>query len=167
MGRKVSPLTVETLDLLQEVIADYEGTVLIVSHDRDFLDRTVTVTLGLDGSGKVDVGRGPASTRSSGRSAPRSSASARCCSTRWTPTAPAPARTKLSYKDQRDYELLPAQIELLDREIAESETLLADAGQIEEAKEYIDAAEAGKIYPEEKKLLDEAKSKLAAASATP
>ena len=45
----------ETLDLLQEVIADYEGTVLIVSHDRDFLDRTVTITLGLDGSGKVDI----------------------------------------------------------------------------------------------------------------
>src|SRR5262249_35783730 len=44
-----------TLDLLQEVIADYDGTVLIVSHDRDFLDRTVTITLGLDGSGKVDV----------------------------------------------------------------------------------------------------------------
>ena len=42
-------------DLLQEVIADYEGTVLIVSHDRDFLDKTVTVTLGLDGSGKVDI----------------------------------------------------------------------------------------------------------------
>src|SRR3546814_4949770 len=48
-------LDLETLDLLQEVIADYEGTVLLVSHDRDFLDRTVTVTLGLDGSGKVDI----------------------------------------------------------------------------------------------------------------
>ena len=45
----------ETLDLLQEVIADYDGTVLLVSHDRDFLDRTVTVTLGLDGSGEVDI----------------------------------------------------------------------------------------------------------------
>src|SRR3569623_1526760 len=51
-------LDLETLDLLQEVIAEYEGTVLIVSHDRDFLDRTVTITLGLDGSGKVDVGAG-------------------------------------------------------------------------------------------------------------
>src|SRR5690348_9567136 len=48
-------LDLETLGLLQEVIADYEGTVLIVSHDRDFLDRTVTITLGLDGSGKVDI----------------------------------------------------------------------------------------------------------------
>src|SRR5438105_1567564 len=55
LDEPTNDLDMETLDLLQEVIADYEGTVLIVSHDRDFLDRTVTVTLGLDGSGKVDV----------------------------------------------------------------------------------------------------------------
>src|SRR3954453_5743088 len=55
LDEPTNDLDLETLDLLQEVIADYEGTVLIVSHDRDFLDRTVTITLGLDGSGKVDV----------------------------------------------------------------------------------------------------------------
>ena len=55
LDEPTNDLDLETLDLLQEVIADYDGTVLIVSHDRDFLDRTVTITLGLDGSGKVDV----------------------------------------------------------------------------------------------------------------
>ena len=55
LDEPTNDLDLETLDLLQEVIADYEGTVLIVSHDRDFLDRTVTLTLGLDGSGRVDV----------------------------------------------------------------------------------------------------------------
>ncbi len=55
LDEPTNDLDLETLDLLQEVISDYDGTVLIVSHDRDFLDRTVTVTLGLDGSGKVDV----------------------------------------------------------------------------------------------------------------
>src|SRR3982750_2810342 len=55
LDEPTNDLDLETLDLLQEVIADYEGTVLIVSHDRDFLDRTVTITLGLDGSGKIDV----------------------------------------------------------------------------------------------------------------
>ncbi len=55
LDEPTNDLDLETLDLLQEVIADYEGTVLIVSHDRDFLDRTVTITLGLDGSGRVDV----------------------------------------------------------------------------------------------------------------
>ncbi|MES2145322.1 MAG: ATP-binding cassette domain-containing protein, partial [Pseudomonadota bacterium] len=53
LDEPTNDLDLETLDLLQEVIADYDGTVLIVSHDRDFLDKTVTVTLGLDGSGKV------------------------------------------------------------------------------------------------------------------
>ncbi|PKP89156.1 MAG: elongation factor 3, partial [Alphaproteobacteria bacterium HGW-Alphaproteobacteria-15] len=55
LDEPTNDLDLETLDLLQEVIADFDGTVLIVSHDRDFLDRTVTVTLGLDGSGKVDI----------------------------------------------------------------------------------------------------------------
>ena len=55
LDEPTNDLDLETLDLLQEVISDYEGTVLIVSHDRDFLDRTVTVTLGLDGSGRVDI----------------------------------------------------------------------------------------------------------------
>ena len=55
LDEPTNDLDLETLDLLQETIADYDGTVLIVSHDRDFLDRTVTVTLGLDGSGKVDI----------------------------------------------------------------------------------------------------------------
>ncbi len=55
LDEPTNDLDLETLDLLQEVIADFDGTVLIVSHDRDFLDRTVTITLGLDGSGKVDV----------------------------------------------------------------------------------------------------------------
>ena len=55
LDEPTNDLDLETLDLLQEVIADYDGTVLIVSHDRDFLDRTVTLTLGLDGSGKVDI----------------------------------------------------------------------------------------------------------------
>ncbi|HET8611475.1 MAG TPA: ABC-F family ATP-binding cassette domain-containing protein, partial [Sphingomonas sp.] len=55
LDEPTNDLDMETLDLLQEVIADYDGTVLLVSHDRDFLDRTVTITLGLDGSGKVDI----------------------------------------------------------------------------------------------------------------
>jgi ATP-binding cassette subfamily F protein uup len=55
LDEPTNDLDMETLDLLQDVIGDYEGTVIIVSHDRDFLDRTVNVTLGLDGSGIIDV----------------------------------------------------------------------------------------------------------------
>ncbi len=55
LDEPTNDLDLETLDLLQEVIADYAGTVLIVSHDRDFLDRTVTAVVALDGSGHADV----------------------------------------------------------------------------------------------------------------
>jgi ABC transport system ATP-binding/permease protein len=120
----------ETLDLLQEVIADYEGTVLIVSHDRDFLDRTVTVTLGLGGSGRVDIvaggyedwarrrpSRAPAKAGVQTRVAPKEEK---------TGPWPSPGRNKLSYKDQRDLDRLPGEIERIEAEIAAVEDVLAD-----------------------------------------
>jgi ABC transport system ATP-binding/permease protein len=125
LDEPTNDLDLETLDLLQEVIADYDGTVLIVSHDRDFLDRTVTVTLGLDGSGKVDVvaggyadwvrQRGP---KPELRAAPTAKAEA---------PAPSKPRAKLSYKDQRELDLLPVEIAKIEASIARDEALLADA----------------------------------------
>jgi ATP-binding cassette subfamily F protein uup len=139
LDEPTNDLDLETLDLLQEVIADYDGTVLIVSHDRDFLDRTVTVTLGLDGTGKVDVvaggyedwvrqrfqdhrpsplpksggaGGGPV-THSDMPATQRSSGSGG-------------AGRKLSYKDQRDFDRLPGEIEQLEREITADEEALHD-----------------------------------------
>ena len=129
LDEPTNDLDLETLDLLQEVIADYDGTVLLVSHDRDFLDRTVTLTLGLDGSGTVDIvaggyedwvakrsspKRGGGPPRSGGGGAPLQQA----------PTPPAAA--KLSFREQRDYDLLPARIEELDAAIARGEEILAD-----------------------------------------
>ena len=132
LDEPTNDLDLETLDLLQEVIADYDGTVLIVSHDRDFLDRTVTVTLGLDGSGTVDIVAGGYEDWEAKRNKPSSPRPA-------TPARPAAAsppaaertpksqgKVRLSYKDQRDYDLLPARIEELDAEIAKGEHALAD-----------------------------------------
>jgi ATP-binding cassette subfamily F protein uup len=129
LDEPTNDLDLETLDLLQEVIADYEGTVLIVSHDRDFLDRTVTVTLGLDGSGKVDIVAGGyedwvrqrfADHQPRQRPANRDSA---VVSKNEVRTAPA---RKLSYKDQRDFDRLPEEIERLERAIAADEETLHD-----------------------------------------
>jgi ATP-binding cassette subfamily F protein uup len=145
LDEPTNDLDLETLDLLQEVIADYEGTVLIVSHDRDFLDRTVTITLGLDGSGKVDIVAGgyedwvrkryeakappPARGRGSGGGPVVSGAR----SDRPTPSPlrgsspPASGRGgKLSYKDQRDYDRLPGEIERLQADVAAAEQALGD-----------------------------------------
>ena len=127
LDEPTNDLDLETLDLLQEVISDYEGTVLIVSHDRDFLDRTVTVTLGLDGSGKVDVVAGGYADWVAKRAAqaPRGSDRAKASAAPPTPQAP---RAKLSYKDQRDLDLLPAEIEKIEAAIARDEAALAGAG---------------------------------------
>ena len=129
LDEPTNDLDLETLDLLQEVIADYDGTVLIVSHDRDFLDRTVTITLGLDGSGRVDiVAGGYADWEKQRQERTASQAPARVERSRDTPAAaPAPAKKgKLTYKDQRDYDLLPARIEEIAAQIARDETVLHD-----------------------------------------
>jgi ATP-binding cassette subfamily F protein uup len=125
LDEPTNDLDLETLDLLQEVISDYDGTVLIVSHDRDFLDRTVTVTLGLDGSGTVDVVVGgyadwvaQRTQRTVGRKVAKPVIPAA--------EAPKPKATKLSYKDQRDYDLLPKRIEEIDRQIVRDEAAMAD-----------------------------------------
>lgn len=130
LDEPTNDLDLETLDLLQEVIADFEGTVLIVSHDRDFLDRTVTVTLGLDGSGKVDIVAGGYADWEAKRRKPVAvSASAKAAAPA-SPTPPPPpkpaAAPKLTYKDQRDYEILPARIAELEAAIAKGEALLSD-----------------------------------------
>ncbi|HEV7233441.1 MAG TPA: ABC-F family ATP-binding cassette domain-containing protein [Sphingorhabdus sp.] len=129
LDEPTNDLDLETLDLLQEVIADYDGTVLIVSHDRDFLDRTVTLTLGLDGSGKVDIIAGGYADWEAKRER-RDKPETRSKPPKVTPVA-APAATasrpaKLSYKDQRDYDLLPARIAKIEADIAKAEAELHD-----------------------------------------
>ena len=143
LDEPTNDLDLETLDLLQEVIADYEGTVLIVSHDRDFLDRTVTITLGLDGSGKVDIVAGGyedwvRKRYEAQRSSPSGGGGAERRRGSVTVGAPASsvgsadsspqggAAKKLSYKDQRDYDRLPDEIERLQRAVAADEATLSD-----------------------------------------
>ena len=131
LDEPTNDLDLETLDLLQEVIADYAGTVLIVSHDRDFLDRTVTVTLGLDGSGDVDIVAGGYEdwqAKRKQRHVPKTGKKTSPSTNRDQSRAEAPASkpAKLTYKDQRDYDELPTRIEELDALIAKGEAALAD-----------------------------------------
>ena len=144
LDEPTNDLDLETLDLLQEVIADYDGTVLIVSHDRDFLDKTVTVTLGLDGSGTVDIVAGGYEDWVKRKKAPPARAGGEeRAARRGGPVlagkdmpSPAPlrgvdpsrsgGRGKLSYKDQRDLDRLPQEIERIERAIAADEAALHD-----------------------------------------
>ncbi len=133
LDEPTNDLDLETLDLLQEVIADYEGTVLIVSHDRDFLDRTVTITLGLDGSGRVDVVAGGyedwVRKRYEAVRAPAKAGTQTRAALKEEKAGPLPSQgiRKLTYKDQRDYDRLPGEIERLEGEVAVDETALHDA----------------------------------------
>jgi ATP-binding cassette subfamily F protein uup len=126
LDEPTNDLDLETLDLLQEVIADYEGTVLIVSHDRDFLDRTVTVTLGLDGSGRIDVIAGGYADWEAKRRQPNAGPKKAGAKADAASAPPPPKAAKLSYKDQRDFDLLPGRIAQIEAAIARDEAALSD-----------------------------------------
>jgi ATP-binding cassette subfamily F protein uup len=122
MDEPTNDLDVETLELLEELLTDYQGTLLLVSHDRAFLDNVVSSTLVLEGDGQVGEYVGGYSDWLRQRPAavvatPAPAPAARAASA--APPAPAPdARRKLSYKDQRELEQLPARIEQLEADIA-------------------------------------------------
>ena len=126
LDEPTNDLDLETLDLLQEVIADYQGTVLIVSHDRDFLDRTVTVTLGLDGSGRVDIVAGGYEDWVKRRQEARPIAKASTAKSSSKMQSESAKGSKLSYKHQRDLDRLPKEIERLEAAIAADEEALHD-----------------------------------------
>ncbi|KGM57747.1 ABC transporter ATPase [Lysobacter arseniciresistens ZS79] len=127
MDEPTNDLDVETLELLEELLGDYPGTLLLVSHDRDFLDNVVTSTLVMEGEGRVGeyVGGYSDWLRQRPASDPRPAAGKLEPVAGVAVPAPVPAaappRTaarKLSYKEQRELEQLPATIEALEARIA-------------------------------------------------
>ena len=135
MDEPTNDLDAETLDLLEEMVANYAGTLLLVSHDRAFLDNVVTGTLVFEGAGQVNEYVGgysdwlrqrraaaPAAPRLAAvqSTVPQSTASA-------APAAPSAARARrLSYKDQRELEAMPQKIQGLESEQLELQAQVAD-----------------------------------------
>jgi ATP-binding cassette subfamily F protein uup len=147
LDEPTNDLDVDTLELLEDLLADYKGTLLLVSHDRTFLDNVVTSTLVFEGDGKIGeyvggyedwaryrerIDGAPASMSDAPASLPAATA------------APKPsAKTgKLSYKEQRELEKLPARIEELEAEQAELHAALSDETFHRGAREKIAAAAA-------------------------
>jgi ATP-binding cassette subfamily F protein uup len=118
MDEPTNDLDVETLELLEELLLDYKGTLLLVSHDRDFLDNVVTSTLVLEGGGRLGdyVGGYTDWVRQRATRAP-AAVPAQTASAAQT-AAPALPKRKLSYKDARELEQLPTRIEALETDIA-------------------------------------------------
>ena len=136
LDEPTNDLDIETLDLLQEMLADYAGTVLLVSHDRDFIDRVVTSTLASDGDGRwteyaggysdmiAQRGTAPAAGRSlekmaKTKDAPKGDAAK-------TKKEPTKATGKLSFKDKHALETLPKRIAALQTEIERLQAVLDD-----------------------------------------
>jgi ATP-binding cassette subfamily F protein uup len=164
LDEPTNDLDLETLDLLQEMLADYPGTLLLVSHDRDFLDRVVTSVLVAEGDGRwteyaggysdmvAQRGGGVGGRKSSKAEKPQPADKA----TRMERVRTEPAKkAKLTYKDQHALKVLPSEIDRLTNEVARLQEKLAEADfftrdpegfaavglALEEANEKLAAAE--------------------------
>ena len=116
--------------MLQEVIADYKGTIIIISHDRDFIDRTVTAVLAFEEDGRIITHAGGYSdylARRQKQQSQKTNASSGKSKTAAKPKRPdRPHDRKLSFKDKHALETLPAEIASLEASIQATEDKLAD-----------------------------------------
>ncbi|OSP53646.1 ABC-F family ATP-binding cassette domain-containing protein [Pseudoruegeria sp. SK021] len=133
LDEPTNDLDVESLDLLQEVLGDYDGTVLLVSHDRDFLDRVAGTTIAMEGDGQATVYAGGWTDYQTQRALSEQEAVADAPTARGKSTGqarPATAAKKpeksLSFTERHRLETLPSEIARLEAEISKLESLLAD-----------------------------------------
>jgi len=142
MDEPTNDLDVETLELLEELLIDYQGTLLLVSHDRAFLDNVVTSTLVFEGDGVVGEYVG-GYTDWYNYSKSRAQQSAHEGQAAMAKAAPVKAATtkprKLSYKQQRELDTLPAQIEQLENEQSTLQATIGEAGFYQQPHEQVSA----------------------------
>ena len=159
MDEPTNDLDIETLELLEEQLLNYSGTLLLVSHDREFLDNVVTSTFVLEGDGKVRQFPGGYADyerqRKSGEAYPPSEASCEAGAMRGE-SFPHRAK-KLSYNEKRELEGLPAKIAALEKEVAEIEAFLSDGANY--AKDPARCKSAAERLPLAKSELDAAESR--------
>ncbi len=135
LDEPTNDLDLETLELLEELLVQFEGTLLLVSHDREFLDNVTTSTLALEGDGRVTETVGGYSDweRVARRLRAEEKPRAKADRGKEKPAGP----RKLSYKEQKELEALPARIEQLEDEQAQIHTQLADPRLYQEAGDKV------------------------------
>ncbi|MCP4821635.1 MAG: ATP-binding cassette domain-containing protein [Shimia sp.] len=127
MDEPTNDLDVETLDLLQELLDDYDGTVLLVSHDRDFLDRVATTTVAMEGDGRATVYAGGWSDYRAQRQPDESEKKIEKSKQKATKVKQEKAvKDGLSFTEKHRLEALPGIMERLEAEIAKLEVFMAD-----------------------------------------
>lgn len=146
LDEPTNDLDVDTLELLEELLAEYEGTLLLVSHDRTFLDNVVTSTLVFEGDGRFnEYAGGYDDWERYQRQIPDAAAQARKRAPAPSPSTRAEAKQegktrKLTYKEQRELEVLPGKIESLEEEQAGIQARMGDADFYRQASDEISAA---------------------------
>jgi ATP-binding cassette subfamily F protein uup len=140
MDEPTNDLDVETLELLEELLLEYQGTLLLVSHDRAFLDNAVTSTLVFEGGGRIGeyVG-GYTDWLRQKKSVPKPESAARAGKPATATEAPRAKPRKLSYKDQRELEALPGKIQALEAEQSRLQESVSHAGFYQQPGEAIAA----------------------------
>ena len=128
LDEPTNDLDVETLDVLQEAIDGYDGTVIIISHDRDFVDRVATTTLAMEGAGRIVTHSGGYTDYLSRRTAPEPVGAAPKAKPKKPKEKPAKAQAAgLSFTEAHRLESLPEEIASLEKDIARLSDLLSDA----------------------------------------
>ena len=128
LDEPTNDLDVETLDLLQDLLGEYDGTVLLISHDRDFLDRVASTTVAMEGRGRATVYAGGWSDYRTqrGDTGPDTATSKPAPKQVSKPVSAPKPKSGLSFTEKHRLEELPAEIDRLTAEIAKLEQLMAD-----------------------------------------
>ncbi len=142
LDEPTNDLDADTLELLEELLIDYKGTVLLVSHDRAFLNNVVTSTLVFEGDGVVNEYIGGYDDWLRQRFTPTAATpKAKSAETNPAPAAPAEKKKKLSFKDQRELEAIPQKIQALESERDQLNTRMGEPDFYQQEKGVISAAQ--------------------------
>ncbi len=141
LDEPTNDLDAETLELLEEQLINYQGTLLLVSHDREFIDNVVTSTLVFE-HGDLNSYVGGYQDWLRQRPEPKREKTVKAAKPAAVAEKPAPARKKLSYKDQRELEQLPARIEQLEADLDAVQTRMSDPDFYKGEQADISAAQA-------------------------
>ncbi len=137
MDEPTNDLDIDTLELLEELLTDFKGTLLLVSHDRSFIDHVVDYCFVFEGNAQVNQYVGGYQDWLRQRKLPDVAAPVAASSSKPTPAKPQKARKKLGFNEQKELKTLPRKIEKLEQQVSQLQNDMADPGFYQQAADKI------------------------------